>query len=83
MRKYLLALVGLVLFATSTPAQSSHRNCYPEYRWVYTYYGWQQQFVGYRCYPTYQYHNPYQYNPYSNYPRYRPDPTFKFRIDIR
>ena len=36
-----------------TPAQ--YYGCYPIYRWVYGYYGWQQVYVGQRC-PSYGYY---------------------------
>ncbi len=36
-----------------------HHGCYPVYRWVYTYYGWQQVYAGQRC-PAYGYYgHPY------------------------
>jgi hypothetical protein len=41
-----------------TPVQ--YYGCYPVYRWVHTYYGWRQVYVGQRCpdyygYPGYGY----------------------------
>lgn len=36
-----------------TPVQ--YYGCYPVYRWVYTYYGWQQVYAGQRC-PSYGYY---------------------------
>jgi len=47
-----------------TPVQ--YYGCYPVYRWVYGYYGWQQVYAGQRC-PNYGYYNqPHGYFRYSS-----------------
>ncbi len=57
------ALGGSIGIDTATKTDSAVQpvyygyNCYPVYRWVYTYNGWQQVYVGQRC-PGY---NPYYY----------------------
>ncbi len=60
---------------TETPAANSavtpvqYYGCYPVYRWVYGYYGWQQVYVGQRC-PSYGYYGypsqPHGYFRYSS-----------------
>ena len=48
-----------------TPVYHYGQDCYPVYRWVYGYYGWQQVYVGQRC-PSYGYYGyPHGYFRYS------------------
>lgn len=49
---------------TDSAATPVYYGCVPVYRWVHTYYGWQQVYAGQRC-PNY---GPYGYNGYGPRP---------------
>ena len=50
--------------SAATPVYHFGYSCYPVYRWVYTFYGWQQVYAGQRCPGYYGY--PYGYFRYSS-----------------
>lgn len=56
--------LGTQTAGTDSAVTPAYYGCYPVYRWVYGYYGWQQVYVGQRC-PGY-YGRPYGY-PYGHY----------------
>jgi hypothetical protein len=82
--KKLLAIVGLMLFVTSHPAEAYHR-CNPVYTWKWTPHGYVYQYMGCGYYNSEHrspYYQPYRYDyRYPGYNRYY-DPYYQFRFNF-